>query len=99
MSTIDITVSYYMSDGRLLECKYTETVTPGFTSGLPENCYPDEYETGEPEYFIDGELLSESELPSDIVDIASAMYEADDSDKRFTYKAKENYDGPDYDYD
>lgn len=50
-----VTVTFEMSDGRTLKCEYGYSVTRGNYSGLPENCYPDEVDVGEPEYSIDGD--------------------------------------------
>jgi hypothetical protein len=98
MASYTMTVTFELKDGRELECVYPVHVTPGNYSGLPENCYPDECDVGEAEYFLDGDEISVARLPKGLDVIAEAMYEADDSDKRFKFKQTEpDYDGPDYD--
>lgn len=96
MSITLVTVRYE-TDALELVCKYYIHTTPGFTLGLPENCYPDESEIGEPEYYLDGVFISS--IPAELVGIADAMYESEE-DERFTYTYKEDYDdGPDPEYD
>lgn len=72
----NVTVTFEMSDGRTLKCEYGYKVTPGNYSGLPENCYPDEVDVGEPEYFIDDDPVEYNALPKGLDAIADAMYEA-----------------------
>lgn len=94
----NVTVTFEMSDGRELKCEYPYHVTPGNYSGLPENCYPDEVDVGDPEYFIDDDPVSYDELPKGLSAIADAMYENGENDSRFKYTAAEpDYDGPEYD--
>lgn len=94
----NVTVKFEMSDGRTLKCEYGYKVTPGNYSGLPENCYPDEVDVGELEYFIDDYPVEYSALPKGLNVIADAMYEDGRDDPRFSYKEEEpNYDGPEYD--
>lgn len=98
MSSYAVTVKFEMRDDRELECRYSVEVTPGNYTGLPENCYPDESDVGEPEYFIDGDEIDYADLPKGLDAIADAMYNEGESDKRFTFKQSEpDYDGPDYD--
>lgn len=98
MGSYNVTVTFELSDGRELECRYGVAVTPGNYTGLPENCYPDEYDVSEPEYFLDGEEIDVANLPKGLDAIAEAMYDASESDKRFTFKQSEpEDDGPDYD--
>ena len=93
----NVTVTFEMSDGRTLKCEYGYRVIPGNYSGLPENCYPDEVDVGEPEYFIDDDPVEYSALPKGLDIIADAMYEDGENDPRFTYKAEEpDYDDGDY---
>jgi hypothetical protein len=85
-----VKVTYETEDGRELVCKYDYEVTLGFTSGLPENCYPDETEVGEPEYYLDGKWIEESDLPEDLKEVAEAMYSSDaGEDDRFSYQEKD----------
>lgn len=81
----DVTVSFELSDGRELECRYSYSVTPGNYYGLPENCYPDESEVGEPTYYIDGVETDVTKLPKGLEVIAEAMYDNGESDSRFHY--------------
>jgi hypothetical protein len=97
MPTNAITVTYETPSGDILECRYLEMVTPGFTSGLPENCYPDECEIGDPEYYLNDEFIAEGDIPADLVDIAQYMYESGD-DGRFKFSSEPYDDRPD-DYD
>lgn len=83
-----VTVTFEMSDGRELKCEYPYHVTPGNYSGLPENCYPDEVDVGDPEYFIDNDLVSYDELPKGLSAIADAMYGNGKNDSRFKYTEK-----------
>lgn len=98
MGSYTQTVTFELKDGRKLECVYSVAVTPGNYTGLPENCYPDEAEIGEPEYLLDNDEVAVSQLPKGLSVIAEAMYEADESDKRFTFTQSDmDYEGPDYD--
>ena len=92
----EVTVTFELSDGRELECRYGYAVTYGNYSGLPENCYPDECDVSEPEYFLDGKAVELSELPKGLEAIAEAMYEADSSSRKFSYR-EDDPEGPDYD--
>ena len=98
-----VTVTFEMSDGRTLKCEYGYSVTRGNYSGLPENCYPDEVDVGEPEYSIDGDEIEYDKLPKGLDVIADAMYEEGEGDSRFRYSendADDYDDAPDYgDYD
>ena len=95
----NVTVTFEMSDGRELKCEYPYNVTPGNYSGLPENCYPDEVDVGDPTYYIDDEEVDYDKLPKGLSTLADAMYEDGENDSRFKYTAAEpDYDGPD-DYD
>ncbi len=82
----DATATFEMSDGREFECKYSYRTTLGNYSGLPENSYPDEVEVGDPEFYIDGEYVTEKDLPKGLPTIANALYENGDSDLRFKYR-------------
>lgn len=97
-----MTVEFEMKDGRKLRCEYGYHVTPGFTCGLPENCYPDEVDIGDPEYFIEDDPVNYRDMPKGLSAIADAMYESSE-DPRFTYTIDDTPDeGPDdwgYDYD
>lgn len=90
----NVTVKFEMSDGRTLECRYGYGVTRGNYSDLPENCYPDEVDVGEAEYYIDGDEIEYEKLPKGLDVIADAMYEEGEGDPRFHYS--EN-DADDYD--
>lgn len=90
----NVTVKFEMTDGRTIECRYGYAVTRGNYSGLPENCYPDEVDIGEPDYYIDGEWVNYNSLPKGLDAIADAMYEEGEGDDRFTYSEA---DGDDYD--
>ena len=95
----NVTVTFEMSDGREFKCEYPYHVTPGNYSGLPENCYPDEVDVGDPTYYIDDEEVDYGKLPKGLSSLADAMYENGENDSRFKYTAAEpDYDGPD-DYD
>lgn len=91
-------VSFEMKDGRNFECVYDVRVTPGNTYGPPENCYPDESDVGEPEYFIEGDEVEYKSLPKGLDAIADAMYNADESDKRFKFEQEDLDDGPPDDF-
>ena len=98
MASYNVTVTFELSDGRELKCEYPVSFTPGNISGPPEHCYPDESDAGEPTYYLDGDEIDVSALPKGLDAIADEMYNADDSDKRFSFKQTEpDYDGPDYD--
>ena len=86
MSSYSVTVAYNMEDGRTLYCEYSVTIIRGNTCGLPENCYPDEFDVSEPVYSTDDGEVSYSCLPLSLMQIADEMHEADDSDKRFNFK-------------
>ena len=87
-----VTVKFEMTDGRTLECRYGYVLIRGNYSGPPEKCYPDEFDVGEPTYYIDGELVDYDSLPKGLEVIADAMYENGEDDPRFTYMVEE----PDY---
>lgn len=82
--------------GRVLCCKYWSHTTPGFTSGLPENCYPGETEVGDPEYFLNGDPIDYNDIPTDLQPIADEMYEADEDHPSFEF-SQEDDDRPDDD--
>lgn len=86
MPTTNVTREFELSDGRTLSCAYSYHVTPGNYSGPYESSYPDEVDEGEPEYELDGNPVEVAALPKGLEVIAEAMYEADQSDKRFSYK-------------
>lgn len=63
-----------MSNGQVLKCEYGFVVTPGNYFGLPEDCYPDECDVGDPTYYIDDEEVDYAKLPKGLAVIADAMY-------------------------
>lgn len=79
-----VTVTYKEANGLTLRCEYDYRVTPGKYCGLPEDCYPDETEAGDPTYFLNGEQIDENDLPTELVSIAEEMYEADEWSTKFT---------------
>lgn len=95
MSSSLFTAKFEMKDGRTFEMQCVVRCTPGNTWGAPENCYPDEYNSEEPEYFIEGDPIAYEDLPKGLAAMADAMY--DGTDPRFTYHQTE-WEG-DYDYD
>ena len=97
MSRYDVVVTCELEDGRELECKYSYIFTQGYVSGPPEDCYPDETEADEPTYYLDGNEVDYSDLDTWIAVIADEMYEADEGNKKFLYKAdlSEDDGGPD----
>lgn len=101
MASSWITRKFELKDGRELSCSYGVKYIPGRTSGPPEYCYPDESDVGEPEYELDGVPVSVDRLPKGLNTIAEAMYEADQSDKRFSWSEDDSGgdDEPDFDYD
>ncbi len=80
---IKIKVFHETDEGDELRCEFLLHHTPGFTSGLPENCYPDEDDVDDPEYFLNDEYISEDDLPDSLQEIATRMYE-DYSDFEYT---------------
>lgn len=89
--TRQVKVTYEADDGRELVCKYEYETTFGNYSGLPENCYPDETEVGEPDYYLNGEWIEETDIPADLAAIAEAMYEWDaQDDDRFSYQESDH---------
>lgn len=95
MPAYNVTVEFEMTDGRTLSCEYGLSVTPGNYTGLPENCYPDECDVGDPTYYIDGDEIEYKDLPKGLDKIADTMYEDGQSDRRFKYA--ESYNEPDFD--
>lgn len=96
----NVTVTFEMSNGQELKCEYGYRIIRGNYSGLPENCYPDETDVGDPTYFLDGDEIDRDKLPKGLEVIADEMYESGESDSRFTYKESEpDYDGPDFEPD
>ncbi len=83
-----MTVYYETPDGDELVCKYIYHHTPGFISGPPEDCYPDEDEADEPDYYLNGGHVEPDQLSDELAAIAEAMYESTD-DPRFVYKDEE----------
>jgi len=65
-----------MTNGRVLSCEYGVLHTHAYVSGLPEDCYPEESDAGEPTYFIDGEEVDYKDLPRGLAAIADKLYEA-----------------------
>lgn len=90
MSIHKVTVSTELEDGRVLECRYTYEYSPGFISGPPESCYPDETEVGDPEYYINGEPADYDLFTPEISQLADELYEADETTKKFKYRSVED---------
>lgn len=89
-TTFDVKVTHELDDGRILMVKYQTTHIPGFLSGLPEDCYPDEDEDTDPQYFIDGNEVEYQDIPAELDDIFAAMAEpAAEDDSRFKVTKKE----------
>ena len=96
MARYQVKTFFTLSDGRELECWYEYTHTSGYTSGLPEHCYPDETDVDEPEYYIDGEPVEVSQLPRGLDVIATKLYEAGDGE--YGYRETRLHDDmPDFD--
>jgi hypothetical protein len=97
-SSYEVNVTFTMTNGSELVCQYSYSVTHGNYSGLPENCYPDEYsDNSEPTYFLDGTELAVDKLPKGLAVIAAAMYDDGRNDSRFAYKEDESQDDSGYD--
>jgi hypothetical protein len=90
-STKRVAVTFNTEDDQELVCKYECDVILGNYSAAPENCYPDEVEPGEPDYYLDGEWIKEDDLPAHLQQIAVDMYERGNDDSRFIYKEIEDY--------
>ena len=56
-----------------LEVVIYRTFYPGFYSGLPENCYPDEMEDSDPEYSVDGFSKRYSDLSDEMKEIVDYL--------------------------
>ncbi len=98
MPAYNVTTEFEMQDGRVLSCEYVLAVTPGNYSGLPENCYPDESDAGDPTYFIDGDEVEYKNLPKGLDVIADKLYEAGSGEYGYTESEIERDYEPDYDY-
>lgn len=98
MGAYTVTTEFEMNDGRILSCEYGVSFTPGNYSGLPENCYPDESEAGEPTYYIDGEEVDYKDLPKGLDKIADKLYKAGPGEYGYS-ETEPDYDGPDYEPD
>lgn len=76
MPAYNVTTEFEMTNGRVLSCEYGVLYAPAYVSGLPEDCYPEESDAGEPTYFIDGEEVDYKDLPRGLAAIADKLYEA-----------------------
>lgn len=81
----DVTVTFELKDGRELECRYWYFTTRGVCSGRPEDCYPDETEIGDPDYFLDGKWISIDSLPKGLYELAEEMHGNNPPGNRFRY--------------
>lgn len=99
MGVVRVTVGFELKDGRLLECQYLLKVVCGNVCGLPEDCYPDEVEASEEEFFLDGERVEYSDLPRGLGTVANQMAQADSTTAKFTWTEEQEYDDGYYDYD
>lgn len=82
----DVTVKYEDNQGRQLECRYSYSYVPATFHD------PDESESGEPVYFLDGEEVEFDNLPDDEEDLKGAaieMYNAGNRNLRFSYVESE----------
>lgn len=92
-----VTVTFEMRNGQILKCEYPVHFTPGNYTGLPENCYPDESEPGDPTYYIDGKEIDYKDLPKGLEKVADEMLEVNHTSCRFIHT--EAHEEPDYDFD
>lgn len=76
MPAYNIETSFEMMDGRILSCEYVLSVAPGRYWGAWEDSEPDEVESGEPTYFIDGVEVSAAQMPKGLTVIADKLYDA-----------------------
>lgn len=84
-----VTVTHETESGQHLRVEYEYTIRYGYKSGLPENCYPDETDEGEPTYFIDNKEVDYSNIPAELSDIFDAMAEESaEDDDRFKFKSE-----------
>lgn len=91
----NVIVEFTMRDGRTLSCQYAYHVTPGNTTGLPENCCPDEVDIGEPTFYIDDVNVDFKKLPKGLNIIANRMLEVEETTSEFTYTEEPFDDGMD----
>lgn len=71
-----VTTSFEMADGRLLECERTLAVTPANLWGAPEHCSPEEVDTSEGVFTIDGDEVAYDDLPKGLSAIADKLENA-----------------------
>lgn len=95
MAIYYVTTSFEMADGRELECVRILTVTPGYLSGPPEDCYPEESEFGEGSFRIDGDEVKYEDLPKGLSVIADKLENATYGEYNYCEAVVE----PDYDYE
>lgn len=76
MPAYDVTTSFEMTDGRVLECQYVLSVTPAKLWGAPENCYPEESEQSDAVFTIDGQEVDYDNLPKGLSAIADKLEQA-----------------------
>lgn len=97
-TNIEVNVTFNMKNGLELTCQYSYTVIHGFTTGRPEDCYPDEEtDPSDPVYFLDGTEIAVDKLPKGLEVIAQAMYDDGRNDSRFSYKEDEADNSADFD--
>ncbi|AXC34288.1 hypothetical protein P7I17_gp34 [Escherichia phage Halfdan] len=100
MPAYDVTTSFEMTDGRILECTYVLSVTPARLWGAPENCYPEESEASEGVFTIDGEEVDYDNLPKGLAVIADKLEQAGPGEFGYNESLREpDYEPDFYDYD
>lgn len=91
-----VKVQHTTESGQKLRVEYISTFYPGFISGPPEACYPDETDDTDPDFYIDGKWVKWEDIPADLEDLFDEMtLNSAEDDERFEFEKKE-YD-PRYD--
>jgi hypothetical protein len=78
--TFDETHITYETEDDTLELKFVVSKDPGEISGRPEDCYPPEYEVESYNWFLNGDEISEDEIPKEMTEMSEKMRRNMDTD-------------------
>jgi hypothetical protein len=79
--TFDETHITYETEDDTLELMFVVSKDPGEISGRPEDCYPPEYEVESYNWFLNGDEISEDEIPKEMTEMSEKMRRNMDTDE------------------